>query len=154
MDFFDNLGSKLTQTGQKAKEMTNSLVESAKLTQQLNELNKTLKELYEKVGIQYCELYGDSPAESMEELCAEVKHRREEQQRLSAEFQRLKNLRVCPECGQENAADVNFCAQCGAKLPELPKQPEPKTVFCPSCGAQLNAGMKFCTKCGTKLEQE
>lgn len=152
MDFFDNLGSKLTQTGQKAKEMTNSLVESAKLTQQLNELNKALKELYEKVGERYCELHGDAPEEDLAELCAEVKGKKEEQQLLSAELQRVKNVRLCPECGQENPADVNFCAQCGAKLPELPKPPAPQTVFCPGCGAQLNAGMKFCTKCGTKLD--
>lgn len=152
MDFFDGLGAKLTQTGQKTKKMASTLVDTAKLTTQITDLNKSVQELYAKLGDQYYLLHGGEPEEALGELCAQIKGKLEEAELLKADLQRLKNVRVCPQCGYENTSDANFCAQCSAQLPELPKRPEPQEVFCPSCGSKLAPGAHFCTKCGTKLD--
>ena len=69
-----------------------------------------------------------------------------------ADLQRLKNVKVCPDCGHENQPNANFCAHCSAKLPELPK-PEPAVGgFCPGCGAPLGPNDHFCGKCGARLD--
>lgn len=48
----------------------------------------------------------------------------------------------CPNCGNLNYEDNNFCGRCGSRLPS------PK--FCPECGYQSFIDV-FCTNCGTKL---
>src|SRR2546425_2544307 len=47
----------------------------------------------------------------------------------------------CTRCQRENAADMSFCGDCGARL----------AVLCPSCGAANAPVNKFCGKCGARL---
>jgi class 3 adenylate cyclase len=47
----------------------------------------------------------------------------------------------CPECGHENAAEMNFCGECGTRL----------TVPCRQCGARNAPAQKFCGECGARL---
>ncbi len=150
MGFFDEVGSKLTQTGQKAKKTANDLVGVAKLNGQVNDQLKAIQDLYGKVGEQYFQLHGEEPEEGLAELCTQIKAAKEQLEALQLELQVLKNVKICPSCGRENPGDAKFCAHCSAPLPELPKR-EPQEVFCPSCGAKLAAGTAFCIKCGTKL---
>jgi class 3 adenylate cyclase len=49
----------------------------------------------------------------------------------------------CPECHEENDADLRFCEGCGAALARR----------CPSCGHELKPQAKFCGKCGASLSQ-
>ena len=56
---------------------------------------------------------------------------------------------VC-SCGQQNAADANFCAKCGNKKP-APK-PAAGSWTCPKCGT-VNTGL-FCSQCGTKKPED
>lgn len=48
----------------------------------------------------------------------------------------------CQNCGAENPADHNFCAECGSSLIKT----------CPVCGAKQEADDKFCGHCGAKFE--
>jgi len=60
----------------------------------------------------------------------------------------MKDMRVCPACGELVRGEVQFCPKCGAGLPE-------KTVMelalCPQCAKQNPPGTDFCTACGAKL---
>ncbi len=152
MSFFDDIGTKITQTGQKAKKTANDLVGAAKLSSQVTEQTKAIQALYEKLGECYYQRYGQQPqpAEELQELCSHIKASQDELSNMQAELQRLKNVKVCPQCGHGNTAEAKFCGQCSAPLPELPAR-EPKEAVCPSCGAKLNPGASFCTKCGTKV---
>jgi class 3 adenylate cyclase/predicted ATPase len=47
----------------------------------------------------------------------------------------------CTRCQRENAADMSFCGECGARLAAL----------CPACGAANVPVNKFCGKCGAPL---
>lgn len=152
MDFFDGLGAKLTQTGQKTKQMASTLVDTAKVTTQISDLTKSIQEIYTKLGEQYYQLRGGEPEEAMAELCAQIAGKLDEMEILKADLQRLKNIRVCPQCGHENTPDANFCAKCSVQLPELPKRPEPQVACCAHCGNVLAPGARFCTKCGGKVE--
>jgi len=53
-------------------------------------------------------------------------------------------------CGQQNAAEANFCAKCGSKKPA--PQPAAGSWKCPQCGT-MNTGM-FCSQCGTKKPED
>jgi len=150
MDFFDTLGSKLSQTGQKAKQTASDLRDSAKLTGQVSALTKEIQGLYAQLGEAYFKARGEEPDAAVQEHCDALKGKLKELELVRADLQRLKNVKVCPQCGAENEADARFCAQCSTPLPELPKREEPRESFCPNCGAKLIAGAKFCTKCGAK----
>src|SRR5512135_3780107 len=47
----------------------------------------------------------------------------------------------CPNCAFENAADANFCENCGQPLERV----------CPNCGKPVTPNAKFCKNCGFGL---
>jgi serine/threonine protein kinase len=48
---------------------------------------------------------------------------------------------TCPACGQDNAEDRKFCAECGALL----------NLDCRSCGFKNQPNARFCGSCGVSL---
>ena len=151
MAFFDELGAKLTKTGQMAAQKTNDLAETAKLNMRTGELNKVIQEKYARLGERYFALRGSAPEEELAEICAAITKANEELESIRLELQRIRQLKVCPACGAENPSDASFCSKCSAALPELPPRPvEPGTRFCASCGAKIAETAQFCTKCGAK----
>ena len=65
MAFFDELGAKLTKTGQMAAQKTNDLAETAKLNMRTGELNKVIQEQYARLGERYFALRGSAPPRLM-----------------------------------------------------------------------------------------
>ena len=52
-------------------------------------------------------------------------------------------VKICPSCGAENGPRTNFCAHCGAKLPN-------GRCHCPDCGRTYADDTAYCTNCGAK----
>lgn len=46
----------------------------------------------------------------------------------------------CPKCGAEAEAGMNFCLECGTKIPQDKE--------CPACHARWPVSAKFCAECG------
>ena len=153
MAFFDDLGAKLSKAGQSTMLKANNLADTAKLSMRTNELNKSIQEVYTKLGEQYYALHGSQPEEALAELCGQVDQLNAEIQEIRVELQRIKQIKVCPNCGSENPSDASFCNQCSAALPTLPPKEQPAAggKTCPNCGAQMQESALFCTKCDTKL---
>ena len=151
MAFFDELGAKLTKTGQMTVQKANDLAEVTRLNMRTGELNKAVAEQYAKLGERYYALHGDAPEEELAAVCGLIDRANEELESIRLELQRIRQLKVCPACGAENASDASFCSKCSAALPELPPKPaEPGFRFCPACGARIAETAQFCTKCGVK----
>ena len=51
----------------------------------------------------------------------------------------------CPNCGQENREEAEFCGDCGRSFR--------KEVPCPQCGNTNPQGKRFCDKCGHPLTE-
>lgn len=60
----------------------------------------------------------------------------------------MKDVRVCPGCGEGVKGDQKFCPKCGTKLPEKTLS---ELALCPNCGRQNPIGTAFCSECGAKL---
>jgi predicted amidophosphoribosyltransferase len=52
--------------------------------------------------------------------------------------------RVCPDCGQPNDPENQFCTRCGRQIVE-------KLRRCGKCGAWPAPGDRFCIFCGEAL---
>lgn len=55
---------------------------------------------------------------------------------------------VCTQCGSSRLAEEAFCANCGARRPEI------KELICPQCGAKVENGDVFCSECGVRLDSQ
>ena len=142
MPFLDDLGRRMT-----------SSMDLSRLQSAVNEEERVRQGLYTAIGEQYTNLHKDDPEEALAGLIGEIKasfERSDEYRRL---IRNMKGLVQCPNCGADMPANVKFCIQCGAKMP----QPEPPKAasgkFCMYCGAPINEGAKFCSGCGSPIAQ-
>jgi len=148
MGFFDDLGATLTQAGQRANEFS----DVTRLNARTNELNRSLQELYRKLGQEYYKLHSAQPEPDLTETCGAITRAREELDHVRAELLRIRQIKikVCPNCGFENASAARFCCKCSTPLSD-PTEPKETGPVCPACGTQMRQGARFCTQCGTQL---
>ena len=74
--------------------------------------------------------------------------------KLSAAEPQSGTASKCPSCGAMVNKGLNFCTNCGNKLPEkleVVQDVNPQVNVCANCGAELKPDAKFCTQCGTKV---
>ena len=112
MAFFDELGAKLTKTGQMTVQKANDLAEVTKLNMRTGELNKAIQEHYAKLGERYYALHAAGPEEDLAAICGLIDKANEELESIRLELQRIRQLKVCPACGAENPSDASFCSKC------------------------------------------
>ena len=98
MAFFDDLGAKLSKTGQKTMQKANDLADITKLNMRTGDLNKAIQELYAKVGEQYYALHREQPEEALASLCGEIDAANQELEQIRADVQRIRQIKVCPSC--------------------------------------------------------
>ena len=55
---------------------------------------------------------------------------------------------VCPDCGEENTMDSQFCSACGKPFDRSPIPEENGDWTCPWCGTVHNGNASVCTACG------
>jgi len=119
MGLFDEIGKKITQSGQETVKKAKSIAETAKINSQISDEQKTLATFYAQIGEKYYSLFKDAPAEELSQLCDRVTACIIRIAELQTEIQLLKNTRLCPKCGAVCAINVQFCSSCGAQLPPV-----------------------------------
>ena len=144
MAFLDQMKDKLTATGQKAKGLT----ETSRLNSQINEVEKSINELYRKLGFEIYTAYREEPVPEGAELIAQINELHEKVDELKAQIKMINPASFCPECGAKVSKDMIFCTSCGFKLAVEGKPAD----LCTGCGAVLEKDALFCTNCGTRVE--
>lgn len=127
---------------------TGNLFAVRRLRSQLNALRTELEAAYAEIGKKCYMAFttAEEPA-GVDELCARITELNAGIARLNGEIDRLGNISRCPKCGYNGAHGVNFCANCGERLPEPPAHEE-MPVSCPECGARRIGESRFCDNCG------
>lgn len=124
MGMFDNWVNKAKSGAQVAGQKAGELVEITKLTVELNEKNAGVTKLYTEMGQMVYDAYtnGDASTDQLNEKCAAVDALLAEAKVLKEKINQLKKVKICEKCGGENPSDNQYCAKCGDKLPETPKE--------------------------------
>lgn len=150
MSFINRVKATVENTGREAVQKVKDVSEISKYTSQIEECEREIKSLFEKIGAYlYCnhtaeheEVYG----EWFRGIAANVKTVEE----LKEKIRILKQIEVCPKCGAELKKDANFCNECGTRIEKKPAV-EVGMKTCPKCGTALKGMEKFCMTCGADL---
>lgn len=154
MAFFEDLGKKVSQTGQDAIKKTKIMAETSKLNSQISSEKRVICDTYSKIGEKYFELFCESPDENLSDFVTAIKEAQQRIEEHEDQIKKLKGIDCCPTCGAELKEGALFCASCGTKTAEVPaeEKEEPQAVekVCTNCGEKLADGIQFCSNCGTK----
>ncbi|MBR5808965.1 MAG: zinc ribbon domain-containing protein [Clostridia bacterium] len=124
----------ITEAGKITKTVagkTNNLVDVTKLNLALNETEKKVSALFEKIGETVYSKYvaGELNCNEFDEILKEIDDFKAEQESIKAQIAELKNAITCPECGVNNDKGSEFCSKCGAKLTAEPEVQEEDKVI-------------------------
>lgn len=151
MDFFTDLGNKITNTGKSVADKAKDLTELTKLNAKMVSEENKLSKAYGEIGkLYYTQSQGELD-EVYEEYAEAAKAALSEIAVLKERIKTLKGVRVCVQCGKEIGKNDLYCSSCGAK--NEPEEPEAKTIdqICPVCKSLVPMDVVYCPTCGEKL---
>lgn len=125
MAFFDEIGKKISQTGQGAVKQTKMMANVAKLKSDITDYEIKIKGMYEQIGQKYYEDNRDNAKSPYLEGLNMVKGYQQQIEQLQQQIQEERVMAAGP--GQASGQ-------------------------CPNCGATVNEDQIFCTVCGTKIK--
>lgn len=132
MAFFDELGKKISETGQGVVQKTKGTAETMKLNSLISDEEKTMENLYTEMGKTYFRLHADSSEPLFAGLIAGIKQSQAKIEQYSEQVKKLKGIVRCPSCGGEVPYGAPFCSSCGAGM---------AVRHCVKCGAALAPGV-------------
>lgn len=153
MEFFNDIGKKLSRAARGVQELTREGMENTRLAVDLRAARNELEKSYMELGRAYYESLsgGDVPQARIERVKACL----DEIETLTALRDRPAKSQRCPHCGMLQDEEARFCSSCGRRMPEeVPAVPVPSASeedepeYCDSCGAMRHGSAQFCPVCG------
>lgn len=154
MAFFDDLGKKISQTGQDVVRKTKNFADTTKISAQIAEQERQLSNLYQQLGRLYYEGHKDAPAEDLRMFVDAITQAQDWISQQKEQIDQINGVVKCNVCGSDVPQEYLYCSVCGSTMPlrKPNSDPEMKT-FCPNCGTQAVPGQRFCSKCGMPADK-
>ena len=117
-NFWDDFKDGASRFAKKAIDKTTAAVDITKLNLAKNDTEGKISKLYKKIGES---IYGQYKAgkefdSDLSDVFVEIDKFKAELDEICEQISSLKSTVACPECGQQNPKDSQFCAKCGEKL--------------------------------------
>jgi rRNA maturation endonuclease Nob1 len=128
MAFLNNLKDKVGNLAQSAAQKSGEVVEITKLNMNIKTEKEGIESLYQQLG-EYCfrkYASGETDDQKVTELCEQVKIHLENIDFFEEKINEIKNMVVCPSCGNKILKANKFCGKCGAKVNAQEEQVEEK----------------------------
>lgn len=157
MEFFNDIGKKLSRAARGVQELTREGMENTRLAVDLRAARSELEKSYAELGRAYYESL--SGGEVPQTLVDRVKNCLAEIETLTALRDRPAKSMRCPSCGTMQEDGARFCSCCGKRMPEeapaLPEEEETDDAeYCADCGAMRRGDVQFCPVCGRAFGDE
>lgn len=118
MDFFENLGTTISSKSKDVAKKAKELAEVAGLNGQISSQEDRLNRVFMELGRSVYESCKSMPDNRWSELFRQADEASAEIEQLKEERNKIKGVRLCPQCSRETPNDALFCPGCGVKLPE------------------------------------
>lgn len=164
MGFFENIGKKVADAGQKTVQKTKEMSDVIRLEALVTREENKLEQIYSQIGKLYVELHADSFEEAFAGMLGEYSESEQNIQNYRQQIDEIKNswnreedeaaaFGKCPNCGAAVPEGGLFCTSCGKPIPQQPEASSDAAEkrFCAACNAELAPDAIFCEKCGTKV---
>lgn len=118
MDFFEDLGKKISDTAETIGKKTEGVVESQRIKSQVHAIEKSIEKIMMDLGQMIYKRYeaGESVPEEYWAICDEVQNRYSKIEEYKKELADVKGLRECESCHAVLEEEALFCSKCGAKI--------------------------------------
>ena len=153
MDFFDEVGRKLAQTGHGVAQKTKNVAETVKINGLISEEEKRISDTYLRMGKLYYDACGENPGPPFVPLVAAIRDAAAKLAVYTEQLKQIKGVVNCQKCGSEVPYHAPFCSSCGSPVQSSPVSESPADTACPLCGTPLPPGRAFCTNCGKPVEK-
>lgn len=152
MAFYDEIGKKLSRTGQEAVQKTKNFTEITKLNSEISEIERGINRAYTEIGKIYYQKYAVTSTDNdMLLYLQQIVDSLQKMEEIQEKIRIIKGIGKCKNCGADVDTNAIFCNHCGARqIPEV-KIPE-NGEKCPACGQRIEKGQMFCTQCGRKVD--
>lgn len=140
MGFFDDLGKKVTDAGQKTMQKAQEMSEVARINSLISQNESKINNVYYQIGKLFVSIYGNDCREEFAGMVATVAELEQQNATYKKQIQDVKGIQHCEKCGAEVAMGVAFCSSCGAAMPKVDKQPSDDVEKCPHCGSYDGGG--------------
>lgn len=156
MAFLDDLGKKISKTGQSALQKTKDMAEVAKYNSMISDEEKNINNNYYQIGKLYISLHSSDVEEEFKGMIASVRNSESKIADYREQIKLIKGVVRCENCGSEVSINSAFCNSCGAPMPKrVPEETiDSNLIKCEKCGKYVKKGMRFCTSCGSPMPRE
>ena len=153
MAFMDQIGQKLANIGQNLSQQSNNLANVTRISNDINENQRKITQLYATIGKAYYERHKSDPGAEEFECIAEINLLLAEIAEQENRMEQMKGTGKCAECGADVGPNAVFCSSCGTKIRSdgVKDKQNDNRQRCPKCGKAAKEGNLFCIFCGARL---
>lgn len=152
MGFFDDLGKRVTNAGQRAVQKTQEMSDVARLNSMITQNQSKINDMYYQIGKLYVSIHKNDAEKDFIGMVSAVRELEQQNDEYRIKIQDVKGVQRCPGCGAEVPKEAAFCNFCGTAMPKNEfNEALADEVQCPNCGAMVKKGMRFCTCCGQSM---
>jgi len=152
MSIFDEIGKKITQTGQSAATKTKGLAETVKLNGMISEEEKNIENTFYQLGKSYYQAYRENPNQLFINFIDKINAARANIAIYSEQIKQIKGIKSCQNCGTDVTYGASFCGSCGSSALAAPIATD-NSLVCNECGSAISSNAAFCRSCGSKVGQ-
>ncbi len=116
-DFFNKIGSTMTEAGKGGVAKAKELRDTAKITMEIRDRENAIHKAYRELGKAYYKDHKGDEDPAYEQVTA-IKALFEELAALKSNKDSVKGVKRCANCGAEIPEGTKFCSQCGTKYEE------------------------------------
>lgn len=155
MDFFEQIGKKISIAGQNVAQQTKNFADVSQLNSAISEKQKKISQLFLNIGQTYYEMHKEDPSSEHREIMTEISTLYSEIAQNQEKIKQIKGVVKCPQCGADVPVNASFCNACGARI-EQESTVDVKNEtqnYCPVCHAVAEPEDLYCNNCGAKIEK-
>ena len=117
MSFFDQIADGISRFTKDIGSKAQDLTDTAKLNAKINEASATIRNTYTAIGEAYYKVHKDDEDSELEEQFTIIRDAMATINECRQQIQKIKGIRICPNCGAEVAGTAVFCQACGTRIP-------------------------------------